>query len=214
MADKAEQFKKANAEEKPTQEREVDGKKEYLDEVTNEWVGKNELKKREKARKKEKDAAEKAAKKKAEPKPAAKAKAAVEDEELDPSKYTDNRKAFLEGLRKDGKNPYPHKFNRDFTVPQFIEKFGQVKIENGEFLEDQKVAVTGRVMNLRPSGAKLIFIDLCEDGGKIQVFATAQNYEGDFELVGRTVKRGDIVGINGVPGKTKTGELSIRPTNI
>jgi lysyl-tRNA synthetase class 2 len=45
---KAEEFKKQNAGEKATQERETaDGKKEYLDEVTNEWVGKNELKKRQ-----------------------------------------------------------------------------------------------------------------------------------------------------------------------
>jgi lysyl-tRNA synthetase class 2 len=81
-------------------------------------------------------------------------------------------------------------------------------------LEDQKVAVTGRVMNLRPSGAKLIFIDLSEDGGKIQVFATAGNYDSDFDFIQRTVKRGDIIGVKGVPGKTKTGELSIRPTHI
>jgi len=47
---KAEQFKKANAGEKEPQMREVDGKKEYLDEETNEWVSKNELKKRNTAR--------------------------------------------------------------------------------------------------------------------------------------------------------------------
>ena len=36
MADKAEQFKKANADEKPVPERDgADGKKEYLDEETN-----------------------------------------------------------------------------------------------------------------------------------------------------------------------------------
>jgi hypothetical protein len=46
MTDKAEEFKKANADEKEPQMREVDGKKEYLDEETNEWVSKNELKTR------------------------------------------------------------------------------------------------------------------------------------------------------------------------
>jgi hypothetical protein len=44
----------------------VDGKKEYLDEETNEWVSKNEHKKRMTKRKKEAEAAEKAAKKAAE----------------------------------------------------------------------------------------------------------------------------------------------------
>jgi hypothetical protein len=44
--------------------REVDGKKEYLDEETNEWVSKSELKKRQTQRKKVKEQADKAAKKK------------------------------------------------------------------------------------------------------------------------------------------------------
>ena len=46
MADKAAEFKKANADEKEPEMREVDGKKEYLDEETNEWVSKTELKTR------------------------------------------------------------------------------------------------------------------------------------------------------------------------
>jgi hypothetical protein len=33
----------------------------------------------------------------------------------------------------------------------------------------------------RESGAKLIFLDLTEDSAKVQLFATAANYEGDFE---------------------------------
>ena len=39
-------FKKANGDNKDLEMREVDGKKEYLDEETNEWVSKNELKTR------------------------------------------------------------------------------------------------------------------------------------------------------------------------
>jgi|DEB19_MinimDraft_2_1074335.scaffolds.fasta_scaffold742161_1 hypothetical protein len=40
-------------------------------------------------------------------------------------------------------------------------------IENGSFLEDQKVAITGRIMMLRESGAKLMFIDLVEGSAKV-----------------------------------------------
>ena len=215
MADKAAEFKKQNQNEKEPEMREVDGKKEYLDEETKEWVGKNELKKRQTLRKKAKDAAEKAAKKAATaPKAGAKKEKVADDEELDPSKYTDNRKAFLEAQRAEGKNPYPHKFNRDFTIPHFKEKYDQVKMENGEFKEGEVVSVTGRIMMLRPSGAKLIFIDLVEDQMKVQIFANAANYEGDFEFLHKTLKRGDLIGVKGVPGRTKTGELSIRPTHI
>ena len=116
--------------------REVDGKKEYKDEVTGEWVSKNELKKRNTQRKKEKDAADKAAKKAA-TQTAEKSKKKEENEEdLDPSKYTENRKNYLESVRQEGKNPYPHKFKRDMTVPEFRKKFEEEKIENGSFLED------------------------------------------------------------------------------
>ena len=44
--------------------------------------------------------------------------------------------------------------------------------------------------------------------------ATAQNYEGDFEYVATNLRRGDIIGVVGVPGRSKTGELSIRPNKI
>jgi len=217
MADKAEEFKKMNAEQNKEQMREtVDGKKEYLDVETNEWVGKNELKKRQTARKKAAAAAEKLAAKKATPVAKAKKedKAGAEADEVDPSKYRENRMNMLESMRQDGKNPYPHKFNRDMTIQQFREKFDQQKIENGVFVEENKLAITGRIMGLRSSGAKLIFIDLCEDNSKIQVFATAANYSEDFDLLHRTLRYGDIIGVEGHVGRTKTGELSIRPTRI
>lgn len=118
MADKAAQFKAQNAQEAPVQQREVDGKKEFLDEETNEWVSKSELKKRQTQRKKAKEAAEKAAKKASDPK-AVKKEKAENDDDLDPSKYTEIRRKFLQDLRKEGKNPYPHKFNRDMTITQF-----------------------------------------------------------------------------------------------
>lgn len=116
-------------------------------------------------------------------------------------------------MRKDGKNPYPHKFKRDFTLPQFREKYEDKQIEKGTFLEKETVSVTGRIMVLRASGAKLIFIDIHEDSAKIQIFATAANFDGDFESLSK-LKRGDIIGVTGVPGRTNTGELSVRPTKI
>lgn len=67
---------------------------------------------------------------------------------------------------------------------------------------------------MRASGQKLLFVDITEDGAKVQIFATADGYQGDYEFIHRTLKRGDIIGVRGVPGKTKTGELSIKPTEI
>lgn len=62
----------------------------------------------------------------------------------------------------------------------------------------------GRVMSKRASGGKLMFYDLHADGMKIQVIAQL-NYsslsEEDFGKLHASIKRGDIVGINGFPGK-------------
>ena len=124
MADKGEKYREQNKNEKQVQMREVDGKKEFLDEETGEWVSKNEHKKRLTARKKEAEAAEKKAKKK--DAPAAKAKkagTADEEDEKDPSKYTEIRKKMLLDLRKQGKEIYPHKFQKDMTIPQFRDNF-------------------------------------------------------------------------------------------
>ena len=85
------------------------------------------------------------------------------------------------------------------------------------FSEDpaHTVKITGRVMTIRSQGAKLIFIDLEGDSTKVQLFCSASNYTGGaFDDLHQTIKRGDIIGVEGQPGRSKTGELSVRPSAI
>lgn len=69
---------------------------------------------------------------------------------------------------------------------------------------------------IRVSGTKLIFFDLRGEGLKIQVMANArlysenENFKKDMDLI----KRGDVIGVEGSPGKTKKGELSIIPKKV
>eukprot|EP01016_Furgasonia_blochmanni_P017262 TRINITY_DN2011_c0_g1_i2.p1 TRINITY_DN2011_c0_g1~~TRINITY_DN2011_c0_g1_i2.p1 ORF type:complete len:518 (+),score=188.94 TRINITY_DN2011_c0_g1_i2:468-2021(+) len=73
----------------------------------------------------------------------------------------------------------------------------------------------GRVTNIRAMGAGLVFYDLRGDGQKLQVMANASNHlEGDFHESHGHIKRGDIIGVYGKPGRTKTGELSIAPGKV
>ncbi len=74
----------------------------------------------------------------------------------------------------------------------------------------------GRVHAIRGSGAKLIFYDLRGEGVKIQVMANARLYaeQENFEKDTDVIRRGDIIGVTGSPGKTKKGELSIIPKKI
>lgn len=77
-------------------------------------------------------------------------------------------------------------------------------------------SVAGRIHAIRESGAKLIFYDLRGEGVKLQVMANAKLYksEPDFETDTAKIRRGDIIGINGFPAKTKKGELSIVPKEV
>ncbi|KAJ3107041.1 lysyl-tRNA synthetase [Phlyctochytrium planicorne] len=190
-----------------------------LDEVTGEHVSKSELKKRIKAREK---AAEKA--KKAETAAAANPQttaagadksAALDEETLDPRMYFENRsKAILKLRETKNPNPYPHKFNPTISISEFIEKYSHLK--EGDHVEDVVVQVAGRIHNMRSSGSKIRFFDLHGEGKKVQVLAQAQYQDParSFDEVHGVLRRGDIVGIIGFPGKSKLGELSIFPKDV
>jgi lysyl-tRNA synthetase class 2 len=197
---------------------ETKDQKLYLDEPTGEQVSKSELKKRQKLREKEAKMAEKkAAKEKADAEKPQKEKKVKVEEELDPTKYTDNRRNWLQAKRDNDVNPYPHKFQRSHRIDEFRAQFESKLTEKGVFFEDAEmtVKITGRVMTIRASGAKLLFIDLEGDSAKVQLMATANEYKGGaFDELAASLKRGDIVGIEGQPGRSKPGELSIRVTSL
>jgi len=186
-----------------------------------EKLSKNELKRRQKQAEKEKLAAEKAAAKaeaaaKAPPKEKKDAGPALEEEEeIDPTKYFDNRLAWVSGIKDSGKNPYPHKFHTTLQLPEYVTKHDTV--EPGGFAEVSE-SIAGRVMSKRAGGKGLVFYDLHADGVKVQVFADAKGFQefgGDLEkfmALMNSIKRGDLVGVTGKPGRTKRGELSIFPT--
>lgn len=181
-------------------------------------LSKNELKRRQKAEKAAAAKAEKAAKKAAadaaKPAAAKKAGGAADDEELDPTAYFANREKMLAELEAEGVNPYPHKFHVSTSLPEFQAAYSDV--EAGSHKEDMLLSVAGRLHSKRASGAKLVFYDLRADGVKIQVMSSVDTYENAdaFAKIHSVLRRGDIVGIKGFPGKSKKGELSIFPTEI
>lgn len=199
---------------------EQDGEKKYLDPETKEYVSKTELKKREKAKtaadkKAAKEAAAKVKAEEAAAKGEAKPKKQVAEEELDPTKYTDNRKNMIQNWRNEGKNPYPHKFLRTLRIDQYTVKYSEEIKENGEFKDDVVESLTGRINSIRAAGSNLIFIDLVGDQSKIQVMASKDKYQADnFDSLISTLRRHDVIGIKGNPGRSKKGELSLRPYEI
>ncbi|GAB2291256.1 hypothetical protein Dimus_025513 [Dionaea muscipula] len=184
-----------------------------------ETLSKNALKKQLKNQKKEEERRrkeeEKAAKAAAMPSSEAERSQAVDDDDMDPTKYNEHRLRTLATLKEAGINPYPHKFFVSMNIPEYIKKYGG--LNNGDHLEDMQVSLAGRIMSKRTSSTKLFFYDLHDRGAKIQVMADARSSELDeteFYKLHSSVKRGDIVGVTGFPGKTKRGELSIFPKSL
>lgn len=71
-----------------------------------------------------------------------------------------------------------------------------------------KVRVAGRIVLMRPTG-KLIFINLRDWTGDIQIFiGKAQVGDHDFELA-HLFDLGDWIGVDGRLGRTNTGELTV-----
>jgi len=191
-------------------------------------LSKSALKKKQKA---DAAAAAKAAKEaekaaKASANPQKKKVSLLGDDEVDPTKYTENRYTALKNLKEAGGNPYPHKFPTDMSIPEFVTNYnGLEKAQT----HDDVVSVAGRIVMIRSSGSKLVFIDLTGDSEKIQVMADLSSYDPaqdlladqakkaglePFEYKMKLIKRGDIVGVRGHPGRTKTGQLSIFPQQV
>lgn len=191
----------------------------HLDEVTGERVSKSELKKRQKQRQKDAEKAEKLAKQQAnaEANPT-KAPKKKTDDDLTPNQYFEIRSRQIDELRKThSPNPYPHKFQVSQSLKEFLENYKDLK--RGETLPDVSVSVAGRIHTKRESGSKLKFYVLRGDGVQIQIMAQAQDSTEPFEEAHELIKRGDIIGVVGYPGRTQPkkggeGEISIFATRV
>ena len=182
-----------------------------------EELSKNALKKQLKAEKAAQAKAEKDALKAAEAALKPKkddAAGGVEEEILDPSQFKANREAMVKSIEADGGNVYPHKFHVEYRLPEYIDHFLPITTD-GERITENTVKIAGRIISIRGQG-KLFFYDIRGDGLKVQIMSDLKTYQDEeaFYKIHRTIKRGDIVGVTGYPGKSKHGELSIFPIEI
>ncbi|PQE07771.1 hypothetical protein CJF31_00007591 [Rutstroemia sp. NJR-2017a BVV2] len=204
-----------------------------LDEPTGEMVSKSELKKRQKNRQKEEEKAKKAAAAPPKPATAKKSNAEADEKELNPNRancggsqqYFEIRSRTINKLRQTkNPNPYPHKFHVNYDLRNFVKDYSDLK--SGEHKKEVEIRVGGRIYNKRASGNKLVFYDIKTEGVKVQVMCQLQETKegaAPFEQQHEPLRRGDIVGIVGYPGRTapknkiekgEEGELSIFATEV
>jgi lysyl-tRNA synthetase class 2 len=125
-----------------------------------------------------------------------------------------DRKVKLDKIREIGVDPYGSRFP-DAQQMSEVRKAGEAAgIEPGQHAEHLKARIAGRVMLHRPCG-KLIFMTLRDGSGDLQVgVSKAAVSEQDFQLAAKLLNLGDIIGIDGMVGKTKTGELTVWATGV
>lgn len=119
-------------------------------------------------------------------------------------------------LRCSGLGALQGQLYRSFSPSQSLAEFHRghsaLVPEKGQKSEQQVEAVAGRITGRREASRKLVFYDVEQDGASLQVVSSLQHHsEGadHFATLHGTLRRGDIIGVKGFPGRTKTGELSI-----
>jgi lysyl-tRNA synthetase class 2 len=105
-------------------------------------------------------------------------------------------------------SPYPHFFAVSHGLAAFHTAFAA--LARGEERPDTVVCVAARLYVTRRYG-KLVFLDLVERGTKLQVMCRTQSWHDPalFRAEVGAFYLGDIVGVEGFPGRSDTGELSV-----
>ncbi|MCX7834219.1 MAG: lysine--tRNA ligase [Ignavibacteria bacterium] len=120
----------------------------------------------------------------------------------------------LEEIKKLGVNPYPHNFKVTSNSKQIIDNFKDPETE--EEKEKQKeniVSIAGRITAIRRMG-KATFCHIKDDKGRIQVYVKQEEVgELSYKIL-KLLDIGDIIGIEGYPFRTKTGEITVHSVQM
>ena len=121
------------------------------------------------------------------------------------------RRGKLSALRTRG-NAYPNDFNRNALAGELHDAHGQ---KTHEELDRQAitVSVAGRMLLKRVMG-KASFATLQDMSGRIQLYITTDALGAEAHDAFKHWDLGDIVGARGALFKTKTGELTVKVTEL
>ena len=123
------------------------------------------------------------------------------------------RREKLTALRENGANPFPNDFRRNTVAAEILARYEDRENEELE-AEPVRVKVAGRMMSRRIMG-KASFAHVEDMSGRIQLFVQRDSLpEGFYNTSFKKWDIGDIIGVEGVLFRTKTGELTIRVDGI
>jgi lysyl-tRNA synthetase class 2 len=130
-----------------------------------------------------------------------------------PGEQVEQRRRKLEALKDRGINPFPNDFS---PAHKAAEVHAAHADQDAEALEkvDTSYRIAGRIMALRLFG-KAAFIKIADRSSAIQAYLQKNQLgEETYEVFKKFVEVGDIVGVEGTPMRTRTGELSIHAKSL
>ena len=125
-------------------------------------------------------------------------------EEFEKPQYSEQeqiRRAKLAKYCEEGRDPYTiTRFDRTHTSTEILNNF--------DALEGKTVRIAGRMMSRRIMG-KASFVHMMDGDGQIQAYVRREDVGEDVYADFKTMDIGDILGIEGIVFRTKTGEVSV-----
>lgn len=116
-------------------------------------------------------------------------------------KYEKDRINKLEQLKSIGIDPYGARFNGTKNLSSIVNSYSDDS--NG-----QKARAAGRIMALRPHG-KAAFLDIRDWTGKLQLYIKMEKIGKEKYEAFKLLDLGDIIGVEGLLFKTRSGEITI-----
>jgi lysyl-tRNA synthetase, class II len=135
------------------------------------------------------------------------------DELAGEEKLIAHRVAKVAALRELGRNPYANDWACSHSLGEVVAAYGNLPEGASEPDPEQACRVAGRVMAIRRFG-KAAFVQLRGRDADLQVFVRKNKLPAEGWEDFAQLDRGDHVGVEGAPFRTKTGELTLQATTF
>ncbi len=133
----------------------------------------------------------------------------IESHEDEPDLLRAIRLEKLNALKEKGEDPFRlERFDRTHTPAQIVEEAAAHWTLPEEDQKKVVIRTAGRITAARTKG-KVTFADIRDETGRVQLYIKRDDLGEDRFAAFNTLDRGDIIGVEGYPFVTRTGERSL-----
>jgi len=122
--------------------------------------------------------------------------------------YFEDRRGKLGELAEQGHPPFGHRFPGVIANAQIRIRTDNLGLEPGQGVETETVRAAGRIVLRRVMG-KLAFLTIRDSTADLQIGISKRAVGDDLWKLVKLLDLGDILGIDGHLGRTKTGEITV-----